>query len=259
MNSNNLSPEDEHGYLTWQKSQRRGKVVAGILVVTFGIIYLLDVSGFQIPHWVYTPPTFLVALGFIVLVKHKFKTFIGWASVIIGKMLLLNEFYPDFFNTDLIWPVIIILFGLKIIFKPKNNCKQKKWDKIKKYSSQNFSELDAVSDNDFIETTAIFGGVKRNIVSKNFKGANITNIFGGSEIDLLQADFENQVFINLENIFGGVSIIVPPHWQVKSELVTVFGGIEDKRQMSQNSDVEHKVLILKGNCVFGGIEIKSFK
>ena len=56
-----------------------------------------------------------------------------------------------------------------------------------------------------------------------------------------------------------VALIVPAHWQIKSELITVFGGMEDKRQMLQNSEIETKTLVLKGNCVFGGVEIKSFK
>ncbi len=259
MNTNNLSPEDEHSYLSWQKSQRRGKIVAGILVVTFGVIYLLHESGIQIPHWIFTTPTFLIALGLVILVKHKFKTFVGWALVLIGKFLLLNEFYPDLINTKLIWPVVIIFFGLRLIFKPKNQCKPKKWEKIKKYSSQNYQDLDAIADDDFIETTAVFGGVNRNVISKNFKGGNITNVFGGTEINLLQSEFENQAVLNLDNVFGGVALIVPAHWQIKSELITVFGGMEDKRQMLQNSEIETKTLVLKGNCVFGGVEIKSFK
>ncbi len=259
MNINNLSPEDEHSYLSWQKSQRRGKIVAGIFVVAFGVIYLLHESGIQMPQWIFSKEIFLIALGCVVLVKHKFQTFVGWTLVLIGNMLLLNEFYPDLINTKIIWPIVIIIVGLKIIFKPKSACEQKKWSKIRQFSPQNFQDLDSVSDEDFIETTAIFGGVVRNVISKKFRGGNITNVFGGTEINLLQAEFENQAVINLDNVFGGVAIIIPAHWQLKSELITVFGGMEDKRQMQQNSETESKILILKGNCVFGGVEIKSFK
>jgi len=59
---NNLSPEDEHSYLNWQKSQRRGKVATGILLVAFGIIYFLHETGVQMPHWIFTAPTFLMAI-----------------------------------------------------------------------------------------------------------------------------------------------------------------------------------------------------
>jgi len=52
---------------------------------------------------------------------------------------------------------------------------------------------------------------------------------------------------------------VPSHWMVKSEIVTIFGGVEDKRVMSTVIDTPDKVLILKGTVIFGGIEIKNFK
>lgn len=261
MKSGDLTPEDEHNYLSWQQGQKRGKIVAGIFVVAFGVIYLLHESGIIMPSWVFSLPLFLMALGVVIVVKHKFNTFAGWGLIIIGKILLINEFYPGFFHTKLIWPIIIILIGLKIIFKPKNKYKEKKWKNCKQnYShNQNFQDLDAISENDFIDSVSIFGGVNKNVVSKNFKGADIVTIFGGTEINLLQAEFENQAIINLECVFGGVSIIMPANWQLKSDVVTIFGGVEDKRQMTTNSEIESKILILKGNCVFGGIEVKSFK
>jgi hypothetical protein len=38
-----------------------------------------------------------------------------------------------------------------------------------------------------------------------------------------------------------------------------MGGIEDKRIMQKENTIDPtKVLILKGNAVFGGLEIKSY-
>jgi hypothetical protein len=58
-------------------------------------------------------------------------------------------------------------------------------------------------------------------------------------------------------VFGGTKLIVPPHWDVKTELVTIFGGIEDKRHIASKID-SSKVLIIQGTTVFGGIEINSY-
>jgi predicted membrane protein len=57
-------------------------------------------------------------------------------------------------------------------------------------------------------------------------------------------------------MFGGTKLIVPSDWDVQSGVVTIFGGIEDKRQPAQINPV--KVLYLDGTCIFGGVEIKSF-
>jgi predicted membrane protein len=57
-------------------------------------------------------------------------------------------------------------------------------------------------------------------------------------------------------VMGGTKLIVPSNWEVRSQLTSIFGNVEDKRQSaSTNSD---KVLILDGSSVFGGIEIKNY-
>jgi hypothetical protein len=120
------------------------------------------------------------------------------------------------------------------------------------YSEENFSQ------DDYIDTTSIFGGTKKNILSKDFKGGDIVNVFGGTELNLTQADIKGSAVLELTTIFGGTKLIVPSNWAIKSEAVTIFGGIEDKRQMPPSSEQPDKVLLLRGTVIFGGIDIKSF-
>ena len=84
------------------------------------------------------------------------------------------------------------------------------------------------------------------------------NIFGGTELDLSQADFTGTAAIDLTTIFGGTKLLVPSNWSVKSEAVTIFGGIEDKRRMQSVTEAPQKTLLLRGTVIFGGIDIKSF-
>ena len=84
------------------------------------------------------------------------------------------------------------------------------------------------------------------------------NVFGGTELNLTQADIQGSAVLELTTIFGGTKLIVPSNWSVKSEAVTIFGGIEDKRQIAQVIEHPEKKLILKGTVIFGGIDIKSF-
>lgn len=81
---------------------------------------------------------------------------------------------------------------------------------------------------------------------------------GGTEINLLQADIREPVMLEINNVFGGTKLIVPAHWNIKNEVTAVFGGIEDKRNLSAGVTDELKVVILKGSCVFGGIEITNY-
>jgi predicted membrane protein len=111
---------------------------------------------------------------------------------------------------------------------------------------------------DFIDSTSIFGGIKKNIISKNFKGGDITNIMGGSEIDLTQADIHGTVRIDLTQVFGGTKLIVPSNWQVKAQMAAIFGGVEDKRSIQNTALDPNKILLLDGTSIFGGIEIRSY-
>jgi hypothetical protein len=111
-----------------------------------------------------------------------------------------------------------------------------------------------------LDSVNIFGGLKKNIISKDFQGGEIVTIFGGSELNLTQADVTGRITLEVTQIFGGIKLIVPPHWRIQSEeLVSIFGGVDDKRPILANPTYdEHRVLVLRGTNIFGGIDIKSY-
>jgi predicted membrane protein len=110
---------------------------------------------------------------------------------------------------------------------------------------------------DFIDTTSIFGGVHKKVVSKNFRGGDIVTFLGGSEIDLSQADIVGTARLDVTQVMGGTKIIVPAHWEVRSEVTALFAGFEDKRQQPAMINPD-KVLIIDGTSIFGGIELKNY-
>jgi hypothetical protein len=60
-------------------------------------------------------------------------------------------------------------------------------------------------------------------------------------------------------VFGGVKLVVPPHWTVYNELDGVFHGVDDKRKFNTvTGSPTEKIVVLKGSVVFGGIEIRSY-
>lgn len=257
MQREQMQPEDQHYYLSWQKSNKRGKIATGIIVIIFGVLYLLKELGLAIPGWVFTPGMFISAIGFIVLIKHKFRTIFPYIIIGVGKLLLLNEIYPESINMKIIWPSLIILGGVLMLVL---TTRKRSFGKFRnRHCPDNGMSLDGISQDDFIDSVSIFGGVKKTIVSKQFLGADIVAIFGGSELNLSQADFEGRIVMDVTNIFGGTTLTIPNNWQVKTEVVSIFGGIEDKRPVQPlvNGATE-KTVVLRGTCLFGGIEINSF-
>lgn len=111
---------------------------------------------------------------------------------------------------------------------------------------------------DRINIDAIFSGVNRKLMTKNFEGGKITAAFGGIDLDLTSADFNGVITIQIDIIFGGVKMIVPPHWDIRTEVTNIAAGIEDKRFFREGGVDPNKVVVLKGTILFGGLEIKSF-
>jgi hypothetical protein len=232
---------------------RSGRILGGLLIVVVGVIFLAQKAGADFPHWLFSLDTLLIALGLYVGFRHSFKG-IGWfVPMFIGGVLLLDDIYPYYDLSEYTWPLLLIGFGLFIMLRPaRRRHDWRKWDEAQT------TEEDSADD--YLDSTVIFGGVKRNIISKNFRGGETVTVFGGTELNLMQADFTGTIVLDLTQIFGGTKLIVPSHWKIHSkELVAILGGVDDKRPIL-NSQVEdnNNVLILKGTCLLGGIDIRSY-
>jgi len=237
---------------------KHSRVLTGIFILIIGLAALLKASVTFIPDWAFEWPMLLIALGMFVGVRHNFRGVAWFVLVLIGIVFTLNNIYPEFSFRRYMWPVALICVGLFIIMRPRNRRRPDMERKNSGDVNPGVTETMGYSADDFVESTSIFGGAKRIIISKNFKGGDLVNIFGGTELDLSQADFTGTAVIELTTIFGGTKLLVPSNWSVKSEAVTIFGGIEDKRRMQTITEVSEKNLLIRGTVIFGGIDIKSF-
>jgi hypothetical protein len=110
---------------------------------------------------------------------------------------------------------------------------------------------------DHVNTTAIFGEVKKYILSKNFKFGQITNVVGATKFDFSQADINGVVMIDISQLFGEVKMRVPANWHVVSETTNIFATVEDKRGYTGTAIDYNKVLVLKGVNVFASVVIRA--
>ncbi len=248
-----------------ERTERSGHnhIWTGLFLLLIGGLALVKSYGVPMPVWLFTWQMLLVAIGIFIGVKKGFRDGGWFVPVIIGGAFLINDY---FFPGDLrrhFWPLILIVLGVLFIFRPKRRkrwqtCAEKKNAGVRAETITPLSE-EAYSQDDFIDFTCVFSGGKRVILSKNFKGGNLVNVFGGCEVDLMQADMTAPAVLDVTAIFGGATLIIPSNWAVKTEgAVTIFGGISDKRRFSGVSEATSKTLILKGTMVFGGMEIKSY-
>lgn len=253
------------------KHPKSGRILSGLILIAIGVIFFAKQLGVLFPDWLFTWPVFLIALGLYIGAKHMFRN-PGWLILVfIGSVFLVEHAFPEYKFHDFIWPMVFIIVGLFVVFKPyKNRFHHRCYNRFHKNQQLNkdsnpgayagpYSEYVSESSEDVINSVTIFGGVKKNIYSKNFKGGEVVCIMGGAEIDLSQADIEGTIVLEMIQIFGGAKLIIPSNWEIRSEAVVILGGIEDKRkQVTDKTDTNNKVLLLRGTCIFGGIDIKNY-
>jgi predicted membrane protein len=253
----------------YRNNRRSGKVWVGFILLVIGFILLINTLGFYIPDWVISWPMFLIIIGIAYGQRHTFRHPAAVILILIGGLFLLERIVPRFDFGNFVWPVAIILFGLYLIVgrnrrissyrtDPGNLSWDKRVDQEGEIDSNDIPPVSPPASDDFIDTVSVFGGIKKNIMSKNFRGGEIVTIMGGAEINLTRADFTGTVVLEVVQIFGGTKIILPPHWKVSSEMAAIFGGIEDKRMISADQMQSDKVLIIKGTSIFGGVTMHSY-
>lgn len=219
----------------------------------------------------------LIAIGVYNGAKHQFRNS-GWLiMVLIGVIWLSNDMFPHYDASRITWPLCIIIFGLWMILRRGNKWDKHKadWDRWTQSQTQTPPSTDPNAPfdadqakteykyknsygDDYLDAVSVFGGVKKTILAKDFKGGEIVNIFGGAELDLTQADINGRVVLDITQIFGGTKIVVPSNWQVVSDIAAVFASVDDKRIRSTAASGNEKILVLKGVSIFAGIDIRSY-
>ncbi len=248
------------------------RIWSGLLLIIAGVLLLAYKMGAPVPGWMFTWPVLLIAIGLLTGIKSNFHNPGAFIMMAVGGVFLIDQANPGLNFHNYIVPAILIAVGLIYVLRPKNSCSRRAGRGFRNMNYDNASEVNASQleyadvkanklneeNDEYLEINAVLGGVKKLILSKNFKGGEINCFMGGSEINLSQADIQQPVMLEVNNFFGGTKLVVPANWDVKNEISAVFGGVEDKRNISNQMPDPSKVLLLKGNCVFGGIEVSNY-
>lgn len=244
--------QDNTAHRIHRMHSTKGRVFGGILIVVVGTVLLLKQLGVTLPSFFFTWEMLLIVIGLYAGLKHNFKR-PGWLVLVsVGLLFMLDDVFPGIQISQYFWPVVIIVFGAMMIFTAgKRKERWKDWHRCQLQHNQNSAE-------NMLDVFSMMGGVKKNVISKEFKGGEITCIMGGAEVNLSQADFEGRAVLEITQIFGGTTLIIPANWQIESESVAILGGIDDKRNVAEHHYPSTKILVLKGVTFFGGIEIKSY-
>lgn len=222
---------------------RFASVLWGIIFITVGIFYagdsfnLWEFRLFFDGWWT----LFIIIPCLISIVESG----LGTGNVVgltVGVLFLLSS--QGIVNSrivgKLIFPVILILIGVKIIFRDSFS------KNVKKNMNININREDR------LEYTSIFSGQKEIYPNQQFGGASILAIFGGIELDLRNAIINEDIVINSTSICGGVDILVPSNVNVKISSIPIFGGAANKARPCIS--INAPTIYINATCIFGGLD-----
>jgi predicted membrane protein len=119
----------------------------------------------------------------------------------------------------------------------------------------NFQSTVIPNTEDYLYSNTSFSGVKRRVISKDFKGGKISNSFGSTELDLTGAELSGTAVLDINLSFGEITIVVPCDWRVDTDLSQFMAVVEDYRASKYQYQTSDKVLVLKGVSCCGSIEV----
>lgn len=245
-----------------RRSHDAGKLVLGLTIVAFGVIFLLGnlhmiESESYLRYW----PVILIAFGLAKLLAPRdsggrmFGLIIGG----VGVLLLLREFGKISWSVWDFWPVLLVLLGLSIIwgaFGRRSHWSGRCGRSRVSYTIDGGHGTRQIDPDSTLDVNAIFGGSDRVVTSQDFRGGSISTIMGGCDIDFREASIAGgEAVLDVSVVFGGVEMRVPEDWKVVVRLNAILGGVDDKTRKPAGDG--NKTLILSGNVIFGGLEVRN--
>ncbi|KAB2924105.1 MAG: cell wall-active antibiotics response protein [Bacteroidetes bacterium] len=226
--------------------------VLGLLIIAVGVLFMLDnlglfYAGDLLRYW----PALLVVWGLTKVTQAPGTPgqVFGWILIAVGSLMVLDRMNVIDFRVWDWWPVILIIIGLNFLRSSVNRTRRVE-ARIETGAGAG-EETDA-----YFRNVALLSGVKRSITSREFRGGELTAVMGGCEIDLREAEIAgDEAVLDVFVLWGGIEVRVPMGWTVTVKALPIMGGVDEKVYPPKEGPA--KRLVLTGNIVMGGVEIKN--
>lgn len=261
--------------------------IVGAIIVFLGLALLLKNLnlGIWFPRWIFGWEMILIIIGLVIGVNSRFEKKSSIILICVGSLFLLKDLMNLSFGRVIV-PIAAIIIGIYLIMRnrshvapplppmpPVKNDDEFDWDKRVDVDTDRPSEEPptaatpiheegakngySYAGENYIKVDSIFGNAKKIIFSKNFLGGTMTNVFGSTEINLLQADIQQPVALDVFQLFGSTKIIVPPHWVIVTTVSSILSENDDRRVILTSTIDQNKSLYITGTSIFGNITIKN--
>ena len=235
-------------------SGRRSAIGFAVFVLLVGLLTLADTYfRWDADFWDICWPSALLVLGLTQLFCKI--SFVQICCALLGGYFLLKNLalLPFQLSGDIIFPLLIVLFGVSLLLdairKPKNP-KIKLIHKGEHGKAQSQCEIDGEQ----FDCSMSFGEETRYIRLPRLSGGDISTSFGDYTVDLTGCDtVSDRCAIDASCAFGELTLLVPARYRVEPDTSTSFGSFEIEGQPDSQPA---GVIYLDASVSFGQITVK---
>lgn len=236
-------------------------ILAGTLLFldNLGILPIADIRAYWPAGWIF--------LGVAILDRRRSVVAAIWAIALIvcGVLMILGNLGVLQIAGSVFWPVMLIAFGATLLVRPPRPAE---WagrfrEAAERNARRRYSRTPAGESfsGTSLNESVVFSSLNRRVETQQFEGGRLETVFGSIELDLSDAavsSLDRRVAIDVKAVFGGIEITVPATWRVVLKAKPVFGGCADHTVPPRpEPGIEPVTLIVTGEAVFGGIEVRN--
>lgn len=232
------------------KIEDRSNLIGLVLVVIGGVFLLsnFEFIPYEVRNLAFNWKGIIFVVGIISYATHSNK--LPGLLMIVGSLYFMiatyvwQEYHINIGMSRIFWPGLMIAAGFILLNKRKIDFKRK-------VSGESFN---------YLNDSNIMGGGEITVRSNEFKGGQVSAVFGGGSYDMTGSKLaDGQHILEVFAVFGGFTFILPSDWEVQLEITSIFGGVADKRKFVKAPESgSNKKLRIKGFVLFGGGEIKNY-
>ncbi len=244
-----------------RKRTNSHRIAFSVILITLGVLLFLGNLGIFAIHnvWVFWP-AFPIAIGISRLVSGETSRSRagGIFLILFGAFFLLSNLgWLDLRASHGSWFISLALIGVGFaaLFNGFDFTRQPGRGAAFAPPRQPTAPDYENAIHDFV----VFGALKRKLETRDFRGGEMTTIFGNIEMDLRRAFITQQarsVVINVMTVFGATKLRVPENWRVIVSGIGILGNFEDKT-IPPNIGPDAPTLIVAGFAIFGAVEIED--
>lgn len=235
-------------------SGRKGRLFFPLWVLLFGALLLIDnIWELDVGFWGLAWPSWLLMMG---LFSFRWFSLTGLGFTLVGGYFLAEHLgiMPFTLTGKIIWPAIVILFGLSLLVDALRKPKKPKFTVTKHGGNSKKTRVECHDHSGGFECDLSFGEYTHRVAVPKLARGEANCAFGSLTVDLSGCESVAEgCHIEADCAFGQLELLVPRRYLVQFDQSTAFASVN----VSGHPDTATEgVILLEADASFGEILVR---